>query len=120
VLSRGGQDLKSVSRHLGEEFGLKHCYAMVLHTDEPHPHVHVVVKAMSEQGVRLNIRKAALRGWRREFARHLRAVGIAANATDPGVRGENRSPKRDGIYRAEHRGETRTHRREPKPSRLSC
>jgi len=30
---------------------------MVLHTDEPHPHVHVVVKAVSEQGVRLNIRK---------------------------------------------------------------
>ena len=80
---------------------------MVLHTDEPHPHVHVVVKAMSEQGVRLNIRKATLRDWRREFARHLRAQGVAANATDRGVRGESRSPKRDGIYRAEHRGESR-------------
>ena len=29
---------------------------MVLHTDEPHPHVHMVVKAVSEQGVRMNIR----------------------------------------------------------------
>jgi hypothetical protein len=95
-----------------EEFGLKHRYAMVLHTDEPHPHVHVVVKAISEQGVRLHIRKATLREWRREFARHLRALGIAANATDRGVRGESRSPKRDGIYRAEHRGESRrTHAR---------
>jgi hypothetical protein len=41
----------------------------------------MVVKAMSEQGVRLNIRKATLRGWRQEFARHLRAQGIRANAT---------------------------------------
>jgi hypothetical protein len=90
-----------------EEFGLKHRYAMVLHSDEPHPHVHMVVKAISEQGVRLNIRKATLREWRREFARHLRALGVAANATDRGVRGESRSPKRDGIYRAEQRGESR-------------
>ena len=36
----------------------KHRYAMVLHTDEPHPHVHMVVKAVSEEGVRLNIQKA--------------------------------------------------------------
>src|SRR5205807_4046396 len=95
-----------------EEFGLKHRYAMVLHTDEPHPHVHVVVKAISEQGERLHIRKATLREWRRGFARHLRALGIAANSTDRAVRGESRSPKRDGIYRAEHRGESRhTHAR---------
>ena len=99
--------LSAVKNFAREEFGLKHRYAMVLHTDEPHPHVHVVVKAMSEQGVRLHIRKVTLREWRREFARHLRALGIAANATDRAVRGESRSLKRDGIYRAEHRGESR-------------
>jgi hypothetical protein len=99
--------LAAVKNFAREEFGLKHRYAMVLHTDEPHPHVHVVVKAMSEEGVRLHIRKATLREWRREFARHLRVLGIAANATDRGVRGESRSPTRDGIYRAEHRGESR-------------
>jgi predicted transcriptional regulator len=99
--------LAAVKNFAREEFGLKHRYAMVLHTDEPHPHVHMVVKAVSEQGVRLNIRKATLREWRREFARHLRALDIAANATDRAVRGESRSPKRDGIYRAEHRGESR-------------
>jgi hypothetical protein len=98
--------LAAVKNFAREEFGLKHRYAMVLHTDEPHPHVHMVVKAVSEQGVRLNIRKATLREWRREFARHLRALGVAANATDRGVRGQSRSPKRDGIYRAEHRGES--------------
>jgi hypothetical protein len=82
-----------------EQFALKHRYVMALHTDEPHPHVHMVVKAVSEQGVRLNIRKATLREWRREFARHLREQGIAANATDRFVRGETRRHKLDGIYR---------------------
>lgn len=93
-----------------EEFALKHRYALVLHTDEPHPHVHLVVKAVSEQGVRLNIRKATLREWRHEFARHLREQGIAANATERAVRGENRTHKKDGIYRAAERGDS-THTR---------
>jgi len=82
--------LAAVRNFTREEFALKNRYAMVLHTDEPHPHVHVVVKAMSEQGERLNIRKATLREWRREFARHLRAQGIAANATERFVRGETK------------------------------
>jgi hypothetical protein len=102
--------LAAVRNFAREEFGLKHRYVMVLHTDEPHPHVHLVVKAVSEQGVRLNIRKATLREWRREFARHLRDQGIAANATDRAVRGESRTHKTDGIYRASLRGES-THMR---------
>jgi Relaxase/Mobilisation nuclease domain len=89
-----------------EEFALKHRYALVLHTDEPHPHVHLVVKAVSEQGTRLNISKAKLREWRQEFARHLRDQGIAANATERAVRGESRTHKKDGIYRASKRGES--------------
>jgi hypothetical protein len=99
--------LQAAVRNLArEEFALKNRYAMVLHTDEPHPHVHMVVKAVSEQGVRLNIRKATLREWRREFARHLREQGVAANATERAVRGVTRTPKRDGIYRAMRRGES--------------
>jgi len=90
-----------------ETFGAKHRYAMVLHTDEPHPHVHMVVKAVSEEGVRLNIRKATLRDWRREFARHLRAQGISANATDKAVRGATRANLSDGMYRAMQRGASR-------------
>jgi len=35
----------------------------------------MVVKAVSEEGVRLNIKKATLRDWRRQFARHLREQG---------------------------------------------
>jgi hypothetical protein len=70
-----------------EEFGLKHRYVMALHTDEPHPHVHLVLKARSDEGQRLYIRKATLREWREGFAHHLRALGVAANATPRHVRG---------------------------------
>jgi hypothetical protein len=90
-----------------EQFALKHRYALVLHTDQAHPHVHVVVKAVSEEGTRLNIRKATLREWRRSFAQQLRARGIAANATERAVRGQTRSAFKDGIYRASLRGDSR-------------
>lgn len=103
--------LGAARNFLREEFALKHRYAFVLHTDEPHPHVHAVVKAVSEEGVRLNIRKAILRHWRAEFARHLREQGIEANATGRAVRGESRSQKHDGIYRAALRGAS-THLRD--------
>jgi hypothetical protein len=98
--------LAATRNFLRDEFALKHRYAFVLHTDEPHPHVHALVKAVSEQGVRLNIRKATLRDWRREFARHLREQGIAANATERAVRGESRKALKDGIYRASSRGDS--------------
>jgi hypothetical protein len=103
--------LAAVKNFAREEFALQHRYAMVLHTDEPHPHVHMVIKAMSEQGVRLNISKPTLRGWRREFARHLRAEGIEANATERAVRGNALASKPDGIFRANLRGES-THMRQ--------
>lgn len=98
--------LTAVQNFCREELALKHRYAMALHTDEPHPHVHVVIKAMSERGERLNIRKETLRQWRSDFARHLRAVGVPANATHRYIRGEPASRKLDGIYRAGLRGES--------------
>lgn len=102
--------LEAARNFAREEFALKHRYALVLHTDEPHPHVHFVVKAVSEQGVRLNVSPATLREWRREFARHLRDQGISANATERAVRGETRTDKPDSIYRATLRGDS-THTR---------
>ena len=103
--------LAAVRNFAREEFALKHRYAMALHTDEPHPHVHIVIKAVSDEGKRLNIRNATLREWRAEFARHLRALGVPANATQRHVRGETCPRKSDGIYRASLRGES-THMRE--------
>src|SRR6266480_1653549 len=103
--------LQAVRTFVREKFALQHRYAMALHTDQGHPHVHVVVKAVSEQDERLNIRKATLREWRRDFARYLRELGIEANATERAVRGKRESSKLDGIYRAEQRGVSR-HTRE--------
>lgn len=96
--------LAAVRNFAREEFALQHRYAFVLHTDEPHPHVHLVLKAVSEQGVRLNIKKATLRHWRSEFARNLRLLGVSANATECVVRGEARINKSDGVFRADQRG----------------
>ena len=98
--------LGAVRNFAREEFWGQHRYAFVLHTDEPHPHVHLVLKAVSEQGVRLNIKKATLRHWRSEFARNLRLLGVEANATERAVRGETRKAKKDGIYRASLRGDS--------------
>src|SRR3984885_6557956 len=80
--------LGAVRNFAREEFWGQHRYALTLHTDEPHPHVHLVLKAVSEQGVRLNIKKATLRHWRSEFAPNLRARGVEANATERAVRGQ--------------------------------
>jgi hypothetical protein len=92
--------LEAVRKLALNEWQLKHRYAMVLHTDDDHPHVHVVVKAVSEQGQRLNIKKATLRAWRQQFASNLRDLGVAANATERAVRGATRTHRSDGAYRA--------------------
>jgi hypothetical protein len=98
--------LRAVQVFAREKFALKHRYAMALHVDQGHPHVHMVVKAVSEQGVRLYIRKPMLREWRRHFAQYLRDLGVEANATERAVRGASRTTKRDGIHRAMLRGQS--------------
>lgn len=83
-----------------ENFALQYRYAMVLHTDQPHPHVHLVVKCEHEfePGKRLYIRKDTLRRWREQFATLMREQGVAANATPRQVRGQVRKPYRDPIH----------------------
>src|SRR5262250_2861506 len=103
--------LLATQKFAREKFALKHRYAMVLHTDQGHPHVHLVVKAVSEQGERLYIRKATLRAWREDFAQYLRELGVAANATPTQLRGKSKEHLRDGIYRALKRGESTFMRR---------
>ena len=64
----------------------------------------VTATSRQRDGRTLNIRKATLREWRKEFASHLRRGGVAANATPRFVRGETRPLKSDGIYRSARRG----------------
>jgi relaxase-like protein len=103
--------LAATQKFAREKFVLQHRYAMVLHTDQGHPHVHLVVKAQSEDGQRLDIRKATLREWREDFASYLRELGVAANATPAALRGKPKDRKKDGIYRALKRGQSTFMRR---------
>lgn len=91
--------LAAVRDFAEKEYAPKHRYALALHTDEPHPHVHVVVRAESDYGKRLNIRKATLRKWRKAFVRHLRNHGVASKATQRSTRERARMSKLKGIYR---------------------
>jgi hypothetical protein len=90
----------------GESFGARHRYAMVLHRDQAHPHVHLVVKAENEHGKRLHIGKPMLREWRSDFARAMREQGIAANATPRVVRGRNKGKRHEGVFRARRHSES--------------
>ena len=102
------QRLFAASREFArEEFALQHRYAMILHTDQGHPHVHLVISAHRLNGGRLNIRKADLRRWREQFARQLRDQGVEANATPAQLRGRLSDHQRNGVYRASRRGESR-------------
>jgi hypothetical protein len=76
--------LVAVRNLMREEFALKHRYAMVLHTNEPHPHVHVLVKVLGNDGRRCTLRKATLRSLRQAFATSLVELGVDARATQRG------------------------------------
>jgi hypothetical protein len=99
--------LAGARRFALENFGLQHRYAMALHTDQQHPHVHMVVKAEGDNGQRLHVDKAMLRQWREDFARMMREQGIAANATPRVARGRNRDKTRDARFRAQRHGKSR-------------
>jgi type IV secretory pathway VirD2 relaxase len=94
-------------------FGANHEYVFALHTDEPHPHVHLTVKLRGFDGTRLNPRKADLQIWREVFARDMRDQGIEAEATPRSVRGVVRKAEKS-IVRHIERGDNR---RQPRVSR---
>jgi len=96
--------LAAARKFAREKFAVQHRYALVLHTDQAHPHVHMVVKAEGEDGRRLHVDKEMLREWREDFARMMREQGVAANATPRVARGRNKGATTDPIYRAQRRG----------------
>lgn len=81
------QAVKDAAREFAkQEFG-NHQYVFAAHDDEKHPHVHLAVKAVGNDGIRLNPRKGDLQFWREQFAEKLRDQGIEANATPRRARG---------------------------------
>lgn len=77
-----------------EVFADRFDYAFALHTDTSHPHVHVAVRALGDDGGRLRPKKADLEAWRQAFAQALRDRGVEAEATPRRARGVTRKPER--------------------------
>lgn len=101
--------VKSAARDFAaRQFGGNHPYVFAEHADEAHPHVHLCVKAMGDDGTRLNPRKADLQRWREEFAQSLRERGVAANATRRVARGVVRKGIQQQVYQMERRGHATT------------
>lgn len=96
-----------------ETFGKNHEYVFALHTDEPHPHVHITVKMLGNDGTRLNPRKADLQRWREGFAEKMRDEGIEAEATPRAARGKVKKAENQVVRHIE-RGDERRPPRVPR------
>lgn len=95
---------EAASEFLKEEFGDRHRYCFVLHTDTDKPHVHAcVLAAPLTKGKRLNPRKADLQRWREGFAEQLRQRGIDANATPRRARGATHQTQRQTAHHVRKR-----------------
>src|SRR6516225_3492165 len=141
VLSKGGQDLRAIRRHI-DYLRLRDDGELAIETDqgervtgegaakalledwdldlEEHRRraelesgpgrsaklVHKLMFSMPPGTPPEKVLTAVQNFAREEFARHLRALGVPANATERAVRGNPHSPKLDGVYRAEQRGES--------------
>jgi len=102
-----GTDREAVhqaAREFAKENFDGHMYVFAAHNDEKHPHVHLCVKAVGRDMVRLNPRKADLQAWRESFAEKLRENGIEANATPRAVRGKARRAEKQAVLHIEKRG----------------
>lgn len=84
-------------------FAEKWEYVFALHTDAKHPHVHLTLRTLADDGERLNPRKADLEAWRQTFARSLRERGVEAEATPRRARGITRKAERTSIRKLRER-----------------
>ena len=87
-----------------QEFQGRHDYAMALHTDTHHPHVHLTLRTVGEDGQKLNLRKADLQRLRDTFAEKLRTRGIEAESTPRHARGVARRGEVTPVYKIRQRG----------------
>jgi hypothetical protein len=103
-----------------------HQHLMALHTQETdpakdapeHPHVHLILRAENDDGIRIHIRKTDLRAWREQFAAELRARGIDANATSRAERGRSRKAVSSAEWHIQKRyQDAKGHRGPRDPSR---
>ncbi len=92
------ESVKCAARDFASETFPNHQYLFAAHNDEKHPHVHLTVKAVDYDGVRLNPRKADLQRWRETFAEKLHEHGVEANATPRHVRGVTKKAEKQSVH----------------------
>jgi len=85
------------------QFAGEHDYVFALHTDAPHPHVHMSICSRGDSGQRLNPKKADLDHWRQVFAQALRDRDVEAEATPRRARGVTRKADRAPLRRINDR-----------------
>jgi type IV secretory pathway VirD2 relaxase len=82
-----------------DTFGTGHDWLMVRHDDTDHPHVHVSIRAVGPDGLRLTPKSTDLQNWRETFAEELRRLGVEAEATPRQARGAVRKAERQAAER---------------------
>ena len=80
-----------------EQFGGKHEYVFALHTDEKHPHCHLIVKYRDFNGNRPSHGPEDIQKWREVFADKMEEYGVMANATPRISRGVTKKPEKQSI-----------------------
>lgn len=76
-----------------------------VHHDRAHPHAHVAIRAVQDDGRRIAASPAEIQQWRESFARGLQSLGIEAHAT----------PRREKMERLLSRGDDRHERSQAQP-----
>jgi type IV secretory pathway VirD2 relaxase len=86
-----------------EAFGERFPFVFALHDEGGHPHVHLAVRALGSDGMRLNPRKADLEVWRQRFAQALRDRGVEAEASPRRARGVVHKTERTPVRKMRER-----------------
>lgn len=79
-------------------------WAMALHTDEAHPHVHLIVANRDNDGRRFNPNRDFLQNCRERFAENLRALGVEADASIRMSRGYPAKQDSNPVLKMRERG----------------
>lgn len=97
--------MQDAARAFAQEAFAGHKWIMALHTDTAHPHVHLDVQTVRDDGHKLSPGKADIERYRDGFAGHLRTLGIEAEATPRHARGSPQRASNPELYRARDRQE---------------
>lgn len=81
------EKVRDAVRELAENDMANRRWVMALHTDQDHPHVHLLIAGRDNDGRRFNPNREFLQHCRERFAENLRARGIEADATPRKARG---------------------------------